>query len=105
MPRYRKTHRLSARAALVSLIEKYAVKHHIKFSDAAPIVVADPQHFELMLQAVGSRYTGSPPELRTISPWKDQRKLDVAKLYPNLTPEQLEWVAPYLHPDKRKRPA
>lgn len=80
--RHRLVHRKSARRAIISIIETFAVENDLSFIAASRLVVRDPQWFTVVLDACGNRFTGRMPSDRTVRSWRDPERQHLAYMSP-----------------------
>jgi hypothetical protein len=102
---HRKDSYTTARDQLVAMIERKALAENLSFFRAAHALVRQPEVYDLLLRACGNWYKGKPPPTRVLSGWRNKHKVAVAKRWPDLTAEQLEYALPYLTPARRRATA
>lgn len=85
------------------MIERHAVEKELTFYDAAQELVRKPQLFDLLLRACGNWFTGKPPTSRAMRTWRNRHKVEIARKWPNLTPEQILYAMPYLSLEQRRK--
>ncbi|WP_439521614.1 hypothetical protein [Marivita sp.] len=97
------TARTYYRAFLTRQIEIHAVENRLTFNTAAKEVTTRSDMFEAVTMSMGNHWKAAPLTNAMIRGLRDKAKLDLAKLFPNLSDEQLIEAAPYLKVKQRPK--